>query len=136
MKAVFVGTIDSNNLYYVLDSQNEDTDGVIVENGKPKVVSFWQTVITAQNVKKASGTPFLDFLWNAPSPEDEEGWHQIFLDKVMPIDEKLLNGSNVRTDIMGAKTKTKSIAERADSFKTLLRTQNVILLRDHIKKEL
>jgi hypothetical protein len=136
MKAIFVGIIDNSNLYYLLDSRDQNTDGVIVDNGKPKVIPFWQTVLAAQNVKKASGTAFLDLLWNAPNKEDFEGWHQIFIDKVLPIDNKLLEGSSVRTDIMNAKAKNKNMLERADNFKTLLHTQNVILLRDHMKKVL
>jgi hypothetical protein len=136
MKAVFVGIIDSNNLYYVLDSRDPNTDGVIVEGGKPKVISFWQTVLAAQNVKKASGNAFLDLLWKTPKKEDEDGWHQIFIDKALPIDEKLLEGSSIRTDIMNSKIKAKSVSERVDTFKTLLQTQNVIILRDHMKKVL
>lgn len=123
MKAVFVGKINESKLYYVIDSDNPLTDGVIVDGDeKHQIVSFWDTVRFAVDLKRNTQSAFHQYLWSSPSDEETEKWYRIFIKKSQPIEEKLLNGVQIRSDIMKAKIKGKSLLERADQFKTSLLT--------------
>lgn len=137
MKAVFVGKINESNLYYIVDARDKKSDGVIVgAEGKPLVVSFWDSVMNAQSIRKVDTTKFHKWLWEKPSKELKDRWYRNFVSKTQDIEENLLNGVETRTDLMNQKNKAKSIADRADTFKTLNKTQNVKLLRDYMRKSL
>jgi hypothetical protein len=123
MKAIFVGKIGEAKLYYVVDSDNPLTDGVLInESENPAVVSFWDTVRFAVDLKKNTQSRFHQYLWSAPSDEESEKWYRIFIRKSQKLEDSMLNGVQIRSDIMKAKIKEKSLLERADQFRTSLLT--------------
>jgi hypothetical protein len=123
MKAVFVGKVGESKLYYVVDSDNPLTDGVLVnESENPMVVSFWDTVRFALDLRKNTQSKFHQYLWSAPSDEESEKWYRIFIKKSQKLEDSILNGVQIRSDIMKAKIKEKSLLERADQFRTSLLT--------------
>lgn len=123
MKAVFVGKVGESKLYYVLDAETPLSDGVLVdEQENPKIVSFWDTVRFAVDLKKNTQSSFHQYLWSSPSNEESEKWYRIFIKKSQKIEDRMLNGVQVRSDIMKAKPKNKSLMRRADQFKTSLLT--------------
>jgi len=130
MKAVFVGKVDDYKLYYVLDSDNPLTDGVLVNDTEnPRVVSFWDTVRFALDLKKNTQSKFHNYLWSAPSDEDSDKWYRIFIKKSQKLEDSMLNGVQIRSDIMKAKIKEKSLLERADQFRTSLLTGSTYFIQ-------
>lgn len=126
MKAVFVGKIGQSKLYYVLDPSDKKSDGVIVPPvGKPKVISFWDTAMSHPALKKLENSAFHQWLWQKPEDEKKKMWYRNFVLKTQPIDDRLLRGVPLNSDIMKAGAKTKSLNERAGEFKQLSITQNL-----------
>jgi hypothetical protein len=123
MKAIFVGKTGDAKLYYVIDSNNPLTDGVLVnESENPTVVSFWDTVRFSLDLKKNTQSKFHQYLWTTPSDEESEKWYRIFIRKSQKLEDSMLSGVQIRSDIMKAKIKEKSLLERADQFRTSLLT--------------
>lgn len=130
MKAVFVGAIDRAKFYYVIDAKNDKTDGVLVdENGKAKVVPFWDTAMSNPSLRQLKTGKFHKFLWSRPKDEEVNEWRKTFILKTKPIEEELLRSVPVNNDIMKAGKKSKSLNERAESFKVIALTQNVHEIR-------
>lgn len=131
MKAVFVGKSDGRKLYYVVDSDNPLTDGVTVDSeGVPTIVSFWDTVRFSMDLQKNTQSRFHQYLWGTPSDEESEKWYRIFIKKSQTIEDSMLNGVQIRSDIMKAKIKKKSLLERADQFRTSLLTGSTYFIQN------
>jgi hypothetical protein len=123
MKAVFAGKTGEKKLYYILNSDNPLTDGVLVnEDDKPEVVSFWEIVCFSIDFRKYTQSKFHEYLWSTPNDDESEKWYRIFIKKSQNIEDSMLNGVQIRSDIMKAKIKQKSLLQRADQFRTSLLT--------------
>ncbi len=121
MKAVFVAKIDKSNLYYILDSESPLSDGVVVPEGaEPTVVSFWDTVRFAIGLRKSMETEFHRYLWSTPDKDEMERWYRIFVRKNQKIKDSMLNGVQIRSDIMKSGKKQKGLYEKAVSFRVEL----------------
>ena len=131
MKAVLVGNIDdTKKFYYVLDAKDRNSDGVINDGQKSTIVNFWYTAMNTRNLVPLRTGKFHDYLWDGLDGENPEAWERVFLNKTQQVAEEYLSGTPISTDAMKQKNKTKSINDRAFSFKTLLQTQNVSIVRE------
>lgn len=136
MKAILVATIDGEkNLYYILDAKDINSDGVIDDGEKPRVVSFWRTAMKANNLVPLRLGKFYDYLWDGASGEDPEKWERIFLHKNQEVDKSMTSGLTISNDVMKAKQKEKSINFRAMEFKTLKETQNLNIIRNKVGRQ-
>lgn len=125
MKAVLVATIGGEKrLYYVIDAGSRSSDGVLEYDGKPKIVNFWDTVARSTDVSPIESTKFHDFLWNGAESDEDDSWVRIFINKTQSVDNRMLSGVTINSDVMKASIKKKSIDSRASEFKTILVTQN------------
>jgi hypothetical protein len=136
MKAVLVAMIDGEKkLYYVLDSRDRNSDGVLVNEDKPRLVNFWRTATRANNLVPLRSTKFHDYLWDGASEEDKEVWERIFMRKTQDVGNSMTSGLTISTDVMKSKPKEKSINARAMEFKTLMQTQNINMVRNKAGKQ-
>jgi hypothetical protein len=136
MKAVLVATIDKEKkLYYVIDSKDKNSDGVLVQDDKPKVVNFWRTATRANNLVPLRSTKFHDYLWDGASGEDQEVWERVFVKKTQDVNSSMTLGVTISTDVMKSKPKEKSLNARATEFKTLIQTQNINIVRNKAGKQ-
>jgi hypothetical protein len=130
MKAVLVATIGGDKkLYYVLDATDRNSDGVLNDDGKPRLVNFWRTAVRANNLVPLRSTKFHDYLWDGASGDDSDVWERIFMRKNQSISNSMTAGLTISNDVMKSKPKEKSINNRAMEFKTLLQTQNINIIR-------
>lgn len=130
MKAVLVGVIEGEKkLYYVIDSDSPEKDGIIDYDGKPKIVNFWKTVRWSKDIEPIKSTKFHTFLWDGAAGETLQSWTRIFINKSQSIDKSMLEGVTIKLDVMRAKNKVKSLDQRANDFKTSSFTQNFSLIR-------
>ena len=131
MKAVLVGNIDDyKKFYYVLDARDKNSDGVINDGQKSTVVNFWYTAMNTRNLVPLRTGKFHDYLWDGLDGDSPEAWERVFINKTQQVSEEYLSGTPISTDAMKQKSKTKGIDDRAFSFKTLLQTQNVSIVRE------
>lgn len=133
MKAVLVAIIDGEKkLYYVLDSKNKDSDGVIDDGEKPKIVNFWRTAIKSNNLVPLRSTKFHDYLWDGATGEEPDTWQRVFVRKTQDVSKSMTFGLTISSDVMKSKPKEKSLNDRAMEFKTLSQTQNINILRNKV----
>lgn len=136
MNAVLVATIDGEkNLYYLLDSKDEQKDGVLDDGVKPRIVSFWRTAMKANNLVPLRLGKFYDYLWDGASGDDPETWERIFLRKNQEVEKSMTAGLTISRDVMKSKAKEKSINNRAMEFKTLKETQNLNIIRNKVGRQ-
>lgn len=125
MKAVFVATLGGEKkLYYVVDSDSQNSDGVVDNEGKPKLVNFWKTVANSTDISPIKSTNFHKFLWDGAESEDRDSWVRIFINKTQSVERSMLAGIAINNDVMKSSIKKKSINNRAMDFKSAMITQN------------
>lgn len=140
MKAVLVATVNGEQkLYYIVDSNSKNRDGVLSTEKDSKVVNFWKTATKLNGLKPIKSSNFHKYLWDNESEDvdaDEDRWRRIFVNKTQKIPENLLSGIPVVTDVLKSKMKSKSVNRRAFEFKSLLETQNVSIVRLNTQKSI
>jgi len=119
MRAVLVGGYNNRKLFYLLTPYGEaKLDGALVSaDGKVEYIKFVQFITTTPNIKEYKFSKFHRFLWSpAPRNEDRNKWSRLFLSKTQPIDDELLVGTKIVTELGNSKSSKKSVADRADMF--------------------
>ena len=138
MKAVLVATVNAEKkLYYVIDSDSKNRDGVLVDEKGGRVVNFWKTAAKLNGLKPIKSSNFHKYLWDNDfddSDADEDRWERIFINKTQKVSENLLSGIPIVTDVLKSKIKSKSVDRRVFEFKSLLQTQNVSIVRLNTQK--
>lgn len=136
MKAVLVGIIGAEKkLYYIIDTENKNSDGVVDDGKNPKIVNFWKTAIRQNSLQPIKTTAFHRLLWDGPEDGNRSRWERIFVNKTQNIDKMLLSGVVIVSDVLKSTNKTKSLNERASEFKTLMQTQNVEIVRNRAGRQ-
>lgn len=124
MKSILVGKLEDTKVYYVADSIHKDFDCILVGRlGGTKVTNFWEFVDWNKNIEKISNTPFHDYLWNGHQSKSGPHWYSIFVEKSLPIDKSLLDGTVVNEDVLKRRPKTLEYENRAIDFMVSLRSQ-------------
>ena len=133
MKSVLVGEIyGGSKFYYIIDSRDRLSDGIIDHGSKQEVVNFWHTAISANDLVPLIKGKFNSYLWEGLEKDSPEKWKSIFLEKTEKVPDELLSGTPISTNVMKQQKKKKSISERAFSFKSIKQTQNTSILRGMI----
>lgn len=128
MKAVLVGVIEEDKLYYIVDAGPDDQDGALVrEDGSVVRVDFFSFCTRAYGLKKIRSTRFHRYLWDSPKSTTSGHWYETFISKNKEISKNILNGVNVLSAIGKNKTKIDKKNDSAVEFvKSLYETQNAI----------
>lgn len=125
MKSILVGKTGNDRVYFVVDSNSPDSDG-IVKNiiGDTKVVNFWQYVDSNPSIHKIKGTGFHDYLWDGHQSKTGVHWYSVFVSKSLPISDNLLDGAIINKDILRRIPKSLDYENRAMDFKLAKNTGN------------
>lgn len=122
-RAVLVGSYNGQKLFYLLTPHGEQKyDGALVSKfGRVEYLPFFQFITTTGNIQEFKFSKFHRFLWEpAPRNEDRNRWSRMFLSKTQPVDDELLVGTKIITELTPAKQEKKSAAERAFLFQRKL----------------
>jgi hypothetical protein len=116
MKAVLVGTMSSDKLYYVIDAKAGEKDGAVVRpNGKVIKVDFMSFIHSSQSIRKIRTSRFHRSLWDAPKNLTSGAWYETFISKTKEVNEGSLDGAVIQTSLGSVKknldSKTAAIAE-------------------------
>jgi len=124
MKAVLVGVIEDDKLYYIVDAGPDDPDGALVrEDGSVAKIDFFSFCTRAYGLKKIRSTRFHRYLWDSPKSTTSGNWYEMFIAKSKEIGKNMLNGVNVLSSI--GKNKTK-ISKKNDSAVEFVKSLNVM----------
>ena len=126
VRAVLVGTFYDSKLYYLLDPIGEKnlTGALVDKKGNVEYVKFFHFVKSNPNIKELRFSKFHRFLWNAPSPGDKPKWMRMFVNDTQPVDEEMLQGAKIITELSPTVEKKQAIGERALQFKSMNASQN------------
>lgn len=117
MKAVLVGSVDKNKLYYIMDAQAGDEDGAIVRaDGSTVLVNLLSFAAKSRIIKKHRTTRFHRFLWDMPADITSGAWFETFIAKTRPLSKEILNGLNIVSSIGENKQKLKKKNDAALDF--------------------
>jgi len=126
MKSVLVGKSNNTKIYYVLDANSNNNDGVLVDDvGNIKVINFWEFVSKKSNINKMQHSKFHKFLWNKPTNIEKRKWQSIFITKSLAPDDDLIDSIVVNNDVLNRTQIINQIANRALDFKIALSSQTL-----------
>lgn len=126
MKSVLVGKADNIKIYYVLDAQSNQNDGVVVDEvGNVDIVNFWNFVNNKSSINKIQHSNFHKFLWNKPEGEERKKWQSIFITKTLLPDDDLIDSVAINNDVLNRKKTINHLANRALDFKIALSSQTL-----------
>lgn len=117
MKAVLAATVGRKKLYYVLDAESAEDDGVVVnEENKAIRVSFFSFASKMKKLKKMQNTPFHKFLWTEPDGEIKKIWIDTFVLKKRPIGKKFTEKLIIHSQLGEKAKKQKNTEIRVKAF--------------------
>lgn len=117
MKAVLVGGVGDDKVYYVIDAVGSSNDGAIVSpDGKVIMIRFFSWASKNPSVRKIRNTKFHRLLWDSPIDPMKGKWFEIFVQKTQEIDKEVLDGVVIKTDLHPSGKTTKKKIDRIQSF--------------------
>ncbi len=117
MKAVLAATSGKKKLYYVIDADSSESDGVVVnEENKAVNVSFFSFAMKMKNLKRLKNTPFHRFLWSMPNGEMKQIWIETFITKSKPLNKKFTENLVLHTQLGETAKKQKKTEMKIKSF--------------------
>jgi hypothetical protein len=118
MRAVLVGLVSADKLYYVLDAGASEKDGAIEkENGSVIMVDFFPFVATVRGLRKVRSSRFHRKLWDAPKSIASGSWHETFIRKSKAVDEALLDSYPVYSALGKNRKKADRITKTIEKVK-------------------
>jgi len=100
VKAVLVGSIHQDKLYYVLDAGPGEKDGIVEKaNGSSVRVNFISLTSKVSGLKKFRTTRFHRFLWDKPADVVNGSWYKTFITKEREVSEGSLEKASILTSI-------------------------------------
>jgi hypothetical protein len=122
MKAVLVGGVGSDKLYYVIDADKTEKDGIIEKpNGNTVKVNFMDFVSSCMGLRKIRTSRFHRSLWDMPKSPTSGSWYETFVTKTKPVNEKTLDGAVVLSSVGKNREKIK---KKNDSISSFLQTKS------------
>lgn len=117
MKAVLVGTVGDDKLYYILDAAAGEKDGALErEDGSVVKVDLIPFTATARSLKKIRTSSFHRKLWDAPRNIASGSWYETFVAKSKEVDEKMLDGVPTYSALGKDRKKTEKIDKKSLEF--------------------
>lgn len=136
MKAVMVGSLEDDRVYYIIDAKGSANDGAIMKpDGNVIMFRFFSWVSRNPDIKKIRNTKFHRSLWDSPINPGKGRWFETFIEKSKEIDKAMLEGVVVKTDLVQSK---KGLKKKTDRIRKFVSTKNesiVILSNKTIFKE-
>lgn len=124
MKSILVGKLEKTKVYYVVDSIHKNADCILVgQLGDTKVTNFWEFIDWNKNIQKITNTNFHDYLWNGHQSKSGPHWYSVFVEKSLPVDQNLLDGTVVNEDVLRRRPKVLEYENRAIEFMVSLQSQ-------------
>lgn len=117
-KGILVGSINGARLYYMLDSRDGESDGLIIDSsGQSRFIDFVKTAAYERGLRNFVTSPFHEFLWGSHSGEKLSLWTSIFITKTRPIPSEMLSQVPVREDFTFGDKKKESVNRKAEEFR-------------------
>lgn len=119
MKAVLVGGVESDKLYYIIDSGPGEFDGAIERvDGSVVKFDFFSFVTKSKTIRKIRTTRFHRYLWNEPRGVAAKNWSKVFISKNQEISEKMQEGieAQIVTALGKNRKKIEKKNETVDKF--------------------
>jgi len=121
MKAVLVGGIQDDKIYYIIDAKGTSNDGAIISpEGEVIMFRFFSWVSKNPGVRKIRNTKFHRLLWDNPSDSAKSKWFDVFMQKTQEIDKSMLADVIVKTDLSPS---GKAFKKKNDQIKRFLSTK-------------
>jgi len=115
MRAILVGKVEDDNLYYDIDASAEEKDAILVRPDNSMVkVDLFDFVNSCGGFLKIKTSRFHKFLWTGAS---RKGWNEIFLDKTKPIYENMIDGLDIYQSLGKNKKKLDTVSKKVSRFK-------------------
>jgi hypothetical protein len=117
MKAVLVGKMGTNKLYYILDAKYGENDAIVEDaSGEIHETDFMSLVSSTTGIRKMMNSPFHRLLWDGPHEKLVKSWKNIFINKTQEPDENMLNGAVVQTSVGNARKKAVATEMKVKQF--------------------
>lgn len=117
MRAVLIGAIHNDKLYYDVDAKRGELDAIIErQNGTTVKTNFISISSKARGLKKFRTTRFHRLLWDKPQDVVDSSWYRTFITKEREVPEKSLAEAVVVTSLGESRQKIKSKDARAAAF--------------------
>lgn len=117
MKAVLVGAMSADKLYYIIDASANEKDGAVEKpNGNVIKVDFMSFVHSSNNIRKMRTSRFHRFLWDAPKNPTSGSWYETFVLKTKEVNEKSLDGAVIQSSLGKARKKISSKTASVEKF--------------------
>ena len=117
MRAVLVGLIGKDKVFYDLDAGRGQKDGILEkENGSTVKFNFLDFAANARNLKKIRSTTFHRFLWDAPRDVLNGAWYESFVAKTRPVKDEMLEKIETHSSLGESRKKIKQKSESIDNF--------------------
>jgi hypothetical protein len=127
MKAALVGVSGGDRLYYIVDAEPGEKDGVIErDDGSTVMVNFMSYALKARNLNKMMTTRFHELLWGGPSESNKEIWEQVFVEKSQEIPKEALEGVTVHTSLG---KKRKAISQKNEDAQRFIKSLSNISVK-------
>lgn len=119
MKAVLVGTVGTDKLYYILDAEPGAEDGALErEDGTVVKVDIISFTSATRSLKKIRTSAFHRKLWDAPRSMSSGSWYETFIAKSKEIDDKMLEGVPTYSALGKDRKKLEKIKKKSLDFST------------------
>jgi hypothetical protein len=123
VKAVLVGTVSSDKLYYIIDAKANEKDGALVKaNGKVLKVDFMSFIHSSRSIRKIRTSRFHRSLWDAPKNPTSGSWYETFILKTRQVNEASLSGAVIQTALGNAK---KTLDSKSAAIEKFLETKSL-----------
>lgn len=117
MRAVLVGLIGKDKLFYDLDAGPSEKDGIVEkENGITVKVDFLSFSSGARGLNKIRSSTFHRFLWDAPRDILGGAWYESFVQKTRPLKDEILEKIKTHSSLGKNRDKLKAKSESVDEF--------------------
>lgn len=130
LRAVLVGSYFGQKLYYLLDPYGDknSTGALVDKDGNIEYLKFFSFVKSNPSIKEFRFSKFHRFLWDAPDANNKAKWNRIFVNGTQKVDEEMLIGAQVITDLSPKQNKKTIPLDRALQFKSLNASQNATMM--------
>lgn len=125
MKAVLAATTGKKKIYYLLDANSAESDGVVVNSeNKATPINFFLFSSKMKKLNRIKNTPFHRFLWTTPDGEMKQIWMDTFVLKKRPIGKKFMENLVIHSQLGESSKKQKQTEMKVKAFLDKATTSN------------
>jgi len=115
MRAILVGKVEEDNLYYDIDASEDEKDAILVRpDGSMVEVDLFDFANSCGGLLKIRTSRFHRFLWGGAS---KRGWNEVFMDKTKPVNEQMIEGLDIYQSLGKNKKKLDIVNKKVSGFK-------------------